>query len=110
MLNPNLMTFSQALCELKQGKFVAREGWNGKGMFIYLVNGHEVQYNDLRYPAKAAADMASEMEHGDCHSSRYVCGHIDMKNAFGQIVVGWLASQTDILAEDWIIIEPSDVQ
>jgi Protein of unknown function (DUF2829) len=48
------MNFGQALEALKQGKKVARRGWNGKGMFIYLVRGQEVPYESLRNEAKKA--------------------------------------------------------
>ena len=34
-----------------------------------------------------------------------ICSHIDMKSADNKIVIGWLASQTDMLAEDWEIVE-----
>ena len=86
-----------ALEALKRGKAVARKGWNGKGMFITLQNGSEVEGNNMRNePAKKY--------YGDCKAK--ICPHIDMKAADGSYVVGWLASQTDLLAEDWDIIDP----
>ena len=86
-----------ALEALKRGKAVARKGWNGKGMFITLQNGSEVEGNNMRNePAKKY--------YGDCKAK--ICPHIDMKAADGSYVVGWLASQTDMLAEDWDIIDP----
>lgn len=36
-----------------------------------------------------------------------ICPHIDMKAADDSYVVGWLASQTDLLAEDWVIVDPA---
>ena len=91
------MNFGQAIENLKQGKKVARKGWNGKGMFITLQNGSEVEGNNMRNePAKKY--------YGDCKAK--ICPHIDMKAADGSYVVGWLASQTDMLAEDWDIIDP----
>jgi hypothetical protein len=98
------MDFGQALQALKQGKFVQREGWNGKGMFLYLTEGSTVDYELLRGNAKKAAEKSTEIEGGAQGSSRYINSHIDMKDAFGQLVIGWLASQTDMLAEDWSII------
>lgn len=92
------MNFGQALEALKIGQAVAREGWNGKGMFIYLVNGATVSVPNLRNEAlkhvgtnRATADKVE------------INSHIDMQAADGSIVVGWLASQTDMLAEDWVI-------
>lgn len=92
-----MFDFGMALEALKRGKAVARKGWNGKGMFITLQNGSEVEGNNMRNdPAKNY--------YGDCKVK--ICPHIDMKAADGSYVVGWLASQTDMLAEDWDIIDP----
>lgn len=92
-----MFDFGMALEALKRGKAVARKGWNGKGMFITLQNGSEVEGNNMRNePAKKY--------YGDCKAK--ICPHIDMKAADGSYVVGWLASQTDMLAEDWDIIDP----
>ena len=92
-----MFDFGMALEALKRGKAVARKGWNGKGMFITLQDGSEVEGNNMRNePAKKY--------YGDCKAK--VCPHIDMKAADGSYVVGWLASQTDMLAEDWDIIDP----
>lgn len=86
-----------AIVALKRGEAVARKGWNGKGMFLTLQNGSEVIGTDMRNePAKNYyADTKVR-----------ICPHIDMKSADGSYVVGWLASQTDILAEDWEIVKP----
>lgn len=89
------MNFGEALKALKDGKAVARKGWNGKGMFLTLQNGSEVTGTDMRNePAKNY--------YGD--SKVKICPHIDMKAADGTYVVGWLASQTDMLAEDWEVV------
>lgn len=101
------LTFGQAIKALKQGKHVCRSGWNGKGMFLYLVEGSTVPFENLRGGAKSAALRANKIE-GNVNkipSDRIISGHIDMKAADGSIVVGWLASQTDMLSEDWIILE-----
>lgn len=90
------MNFGQALDLLKAGNKVARAGWNGKGMFIYLVRGSLV--NQLR---GEAAEHVGQPAAGDAQA---INSHVDMKAADGSIVVGWLASQTDMLAEDWITV------
>lgn len=91
-----MMDFGYALRALKNGKAVARNGWNGKGMFLTLQNGSTVDGNLMRNePAKNF--------YGD--SKVHIAPHIDMKAADGTYVVGWLASQTDMLAEDWYILE-----
>lgn len=91
------MDFGMALVALKRGKAVARKEWNGEGMFLTLQNGSVVEgVNMHNEPAKNY--------YGD--SKVKICPHIDMKAADGTYVVGWLASQTDMLAEDWDIVEP----
>lgn len=88
------MDFGQALVALKEGRRVARAGWNGKGMFLFLVAGSNFVVN--REP------LLSIMGEGALVTYR---PHIDMKDAEGK-VVPWLASQTDMLAEDWVEVSP----
>lgn len=87
------LTFGQAIEALKQGKKVARAGWNGKGMFLFLVPGSTFKVN--RAPLLGIYPEGTEVNY---------CSHIDMKTADDK-VVPWLASQTDVLAEDWDIVE-----
>ena len=92
------MNFGQAIELLKQSERVCRKGWNGKNMFIYLVKGTDLADRDeLR---NEADEHIPSLENGVKINS-----HIDMFAADETIVVGWLASQTDILAEDWQIAE-----
>lgn len=85
-----MMTFSEALARVKAGALMARQGWNGKGMFIFLVPGSTFAVN--RPPLKGIFPEGTVV---DYHA------HIDMHTA-DKRVVPWLASQTDLLAEDWI--------
>lgn len=87
------MTFGDAIAALKAGKRVAREGWNGKGMFIFLVNGSTFAVN--REPLLSILGEGTQVQY---HA------HIDMKTAQGYIVP-WLASQADMLSEDWELVE-----
>lgn len=89
------MTFSEALELIKVGKRVARSGWNGKGMFVFLVPGSRFTVN--REPLLSILGEGTEV---DYH------GHIDMRCANGQIVP-WLATQSDLLDEDWRDVTPS---
>lgn len=91
--------FGMAISFLKDGEKVARKGWNGKGMFIYLVQGSEVPAGKLRNEAKEHVTRTAQ----DTTPVK-INAHIDMKAADGSVVIGWLASQTDMLAEDWIIV------
>lgn len=90
---PNNFSFSVALERLKNGERVARAGWNGKGMFIFLVQGSTFQVN--RAPLNQFYPEGTTVNY---HA------HVDMKTADGTIVP-WLCSQTDMLAEDWEIVK-----
>ena len=88
-----LFNFSEILFVLKDGGRVARQCWNGKGMFLFLVDGSKFEVN--RAPLNKFYKEGTEINYN---------AHIDMKTA-DNLIVPWVASQTDILAEDWIIIE-----
>ena len=83
------LNFGEAIAALKSGKLVARESWNGKGMWLILIVGEAV--------AQAIADR-----YGDGNAIP-VLEAIYMKTATGELVP-WLASQTDVLAEDWVVL------
>ena len=83
------MNFGKALEALKSGSKVARSGWNGKGLSIELQvpdaqSKMTLPYLFMIYPATPASDTAP-------------ANHINAR-------VPWLASQTDMLAEDWIVV------
>jgi hypothetical protein len=90
------MTFGRAVEEMKAGKFVAREGWNGKGMFLFYNPGSEVKTTEGR-PLAARFPVGTE-----CKMLPYIM----MKVAGpGLTFVPWLASQTDVLGEDWVVVK-----
>lgn len=91
------MDFGMALIALKRGESVARKGWNGEGMFITLQKGSTVDGDKMR-------NEGAKNYYTGCKCN--IAPHIDMKAADGSYVVGWLASQTDMLAEDWEIVHP----
>lgn len=86
------MNFGNALEALKNGEKVSREGWNGKGMFLFLVPGSRFQVD--RPPLLGIYPEGTEISY---HA------HVDMKTAQGD-VVPWLCSQTDMLADDWGVV------
>ena len=100
------MNFSQALESLKLGSKIQREGWNGKGMYLTLVQGYPVNGH------LNAAAVDSDVEGKTQGKAGQMLSHIVMKTAgdshyWGEgysDYVPWLASQTDILAEDWNIL------
>lgn len=89
------LTFSEALEALKVGKKVGRAGWNGKGMYLYVVGPG-------RYPPTTPAGEAIARTQPD--QLVPYAPYIAMKTV-QDYVVPWLASQTDILGEDWEIVE-----
>lgn len=92
------MNFGQAIEALKKGQFVAREGWNGKGMYLWLLPATEVKAEWCKEPhLKELAEAGG--------GSIEAVGSIRMLTADKKVLTGWLASQTDMLAEDWIIVD-----
>jgi hypothetical protein len=89
--------FDFAIRCLKVGKRVARQGWNGKGMYLWLLPAAMVKAEWCKEPhLKSLAEAAGgEVE---------CLGSIRMKTADDKILTGWLASQTDMLSEDWVVL------
>lgn len=89
------LTFGQAIEAMKDGKKVCRQGWNGKGMFLYYVPAN-------KYPA--SRNTLNTLD-GLFEDNMVPYGaYIAMKTAQDN-VIPWLASQTDILAEDWVLLD-----
>jgi hypothetical protein len=89
------LTFSEALNALKKGRKIQRIGWNGKGMWLALQKG---------YPSGVECNKNSSEAYGIPEGTVIkVLPYIVMKTA-DDCFVPWLASQTDVLAEDWLII------
>ena len=86
------MNYEGALTAIKAGLKVAREGWNGRGMFVFLVPGSTFKVN--RPPLLGIFPEGTEVTYRP---------HIDIKNVDGSIAV-WVPSITDQMAEDWQIV------
>jgi Protein of unknown function (DUF2829) len=86
------MDFGQALNAVKAGSRITRTGWNGAEMFVYLVPGSHFEVNRPPllgiYPEGTGIDYRS---------------HLDLRTADGSCVP-WVATQTDLLAEDWELV------
>ncbi len=87
------LTFGEAVQAMKLGSKVARNGWNGKGMFLFLVPGSTFKVN--RPPLLGIYPEGTEITYQP---------HIDMKTADDR-VVPWLASQSDMLDTDYYILD-----
>lgn len=94
------MNFGEAIEAVKKGRLVSREGWNGKNMFIFMgFPNVKVYVRTTRHGTTINKDAHDIL--GCEYSGPVLC----IKTAQENIVVGWLASQTDMLANDWIGIK-----
>lgn len=95
MIAPNVasLTFGDAVHLLKLGHKVTRAGWNGKGMFLFLVPGS--QFKVSRPPLLGIYPEGTEINYRP---------HIDMKTADGSVST-WNPTCNDVLAEDWMVVE-----
>lgn len=71
--------FSEALAAAKDMKTIAREGWNGKGQFVFMIPGNELE-------------------------GQKFLPYLALSNVQGDIVP-WLPSQGDLMGDDWVIEE-----
>lgn len=109
--------FGQAIEALKQGKRVARKGWNGKNMFIFQRPADVLPLKTAVEQVKSLPQSVKNFLEGNCvdfigneipleeAASVKFTAYLCMYAADGSIVNGWLASQTDMLAEDWVILD-----
>lgn len=93
------LTFGIALEALKRGQRVARKGWNGKNMFLFLLPGGTIPTSAIHDPMLRRV-IEKEVKHVTFQALDSIC----MFTADKKILTGWLASQSDMLAEDWEIL------
>jgi len=102
-----MANYPVALQALKSGARIARSGWNGKKMFVVLMEGSApaatpVQESDVGDLINGVrADLFQTGDEG----STIRMPSLALKATDGSLVVGWVASQVDQLAEDWVIVE-----
>ena len=94
----NKMNFGDAIKALKEGRKVARKGWNGKNMYLWLKPATVIKSEWCKDP------MLKEIVDANTGEAEAL-GTICMKTADNKILTGWLASQTDMLSEDWTVVE-----
>lgn len=97
----NALTFGDAVEALKAGFRVAREGWNGKDMFLFLLKAQNGIPTAVIYDP-ALRQVIEDKVGGETFDAY---GSIRMFTADKKILTGWLASQTDILSEDWTVLD-----
>lgn len=100
------MKFGEAIESAKNGKMISRSGWNGKGMFVYQTIGNTVSKDFIPKFASLPDSVKNFLAKKDAdvvfHPS------MTMYTAQGEMQPGWLASQADILAEDWEVFEVAE--
>lgn len=101
-IDEGCMTFGLALEALKQGHKVARRGWNGKGMWIVYMSGMELPPYNTEGTERKVNDRTAKFIGPD--TPLITLPYIAMWTADKKWLPGWLASQTDMLAEDWEIV------
>ena len=85
------LNFGQALEEVKRGSKIAREGWNGKGQYVFLA--HAVDF-----------DTDAEIPELTDDDSLIIADFLVIRTTANVLQPGWLASQSDMLAEDWYVV------
>jgi hypothetical protein len=100
------LTFGEALELCRQGKRIYRSGWNGRNQFVYYQPGSTIPFSRFRAGAVREflvkkAGKPSPFNMNDV----VIMGHFDIMTTAGVIQCGWLASQGDMQADDWEVLE-----
>ena len=106
------MDFGKAIEALKQGKRVARKGWNGKGMYLVMFSHVCIVIDGGKSYSTTEIDMGDE-----CFERTYISDYVSTKEeklgkledfillkTAGNTFIPWNASQTDVQANDWVIV------
>jgi len=97
------MSFGLAIEAMKMGYKLARKGWNGKDMWIVYMSGMKLPPYNTQGTNRKVNDRTAKLIGED--TPLVTLPYIAMWTADKKWLPGWLASQTDILADDWMIVE-----
>ena len=95
-------SFGEAIKYLKRGFKVARKGWNGKGMYLWLKPQTTIKKEWCRDPMLIEC---IEKNGGDILALGTICMYTHDSTGRNAILTGWLASQSDMLCEDWCLVD-----
>jgi Protein of unknown function (DUF2829). len=103
------MNFAYALQALKDGQRVARTGWNGKGMFVFMQVPSEIKKEIVPKMQSLPQSVKDEFEKRFNDPNQQI-DSIYYNNQFAivsasNMITGWSPSVTDTLAEDWTVLE-----
>ena len=96
------MNFGEAIKAARVGNKIMRSGWNGKGMYVVLMPGMKLPPFNSQTPGKKVNDRTAEIIGEDTPLDCQP--YFAMWTALGQWQPGWLASQSDMLSDDWEIL------
>lgn len=96
------MTFGMAIEAMKSGKKVARKGWNGKGMFLWLKPATTIK---AEWCKDEMLKGLVEANGGEILGLGTICMYTHDSTGRKAILTGWLASQSDMLYDDWVIVD-----
>ena len=96
------MTFGMAIEALKNGYKVTRRGWNGKGMFLWLKPATTVK---AEYCKDEMLKELVEANGGEILGLGTICMYTHDSTGRKAILTGWLASQSDMLSDDWVVVD-----
>lgn len=96
------MNFGQAIEAAKEGKKIQRQGWNGKDMWVVLMPELKLPPFSSQEPGAKVNDRTAKHIGND--TPLHILPYFAMRTADKKWLPGWLASQTDMLADDWQII------
>lgn len=96
------MTFGMAIEALKLGKKVTRRGWNGKGMFLWLKPAANIK---AEWCKDEMLKGLVEANGGEIIGLGTICMYTHDATGRKAILTGWLASQSDMLSKDWVVVE-----
>ena len=96
------MNFGQAIEALKEGKKVTRQGWNGRGMFLWLKPAVSIK---AEWCKDELLKGLAEENGGEILGLATICMYTHDSSGRKAILTGWLASQSDMLSEDWIVVQ-----
>jgi len=88
------MSFSEALLHLKRGRKVSRSGWNGKGMYIFLIGNNGLKEEGV----------VTYWTYTNGVNDNHPLGEFIAIKGADNIVLPWVTSQQDVLAEDWSVL------
>ena len=97
------LNFEKALKALKSGRRVARKGWNGNDAFVYLQAGCVLTKTFIPGISTLPKSVQKFLEERD--SDVPCLPHLCMWTVRGELLIGWSATQTDMLMEDWYVLD-----